>query len=113
MLRPVREVTPEERNQRLVPFVGTNMFTTKVDPVEPEPVGTYIVMVFKLTGYDKDCDGSLMGRFEQVDRHGNRTGWEPTHLGLYPDSDLVVDHPSKLWEGVNDVQGSDLPGLPQ
>jgi len=66
------------------------------DSVEPVPVGTIIAMVFRVTGYDPDCDGSLMGRFEHIDRHGNPTGWEPTHLGLYPDTDVILDNPDEL-----------------
>lgn len=100
-LRPVPEITAEQENFRtevLYEDASHRMLTSRRDPVEPVPVGTYVVMVFRVTGYDPDCDGSLMGRFEAVDRHGNRTGWEPTHLGLYPDTDLVVDHPNELWE---------------
>lgn len=96
LLRPVPAVTAEQENHRFVEL-APGIFTSKVDPVEPVPVGTYIVMCFRVTGYDPDCDGSLMGRFEQVNRHGESTGWEPTHVGLYPDTDLVVDHPSLLW----------------
>lgn len=98
-IRPVREITPEEEGHEYVPLLpGTMMFTSKVNPVEPEPVGTYVVMVFKITGYDPDCDGSLMARLEAVDKNGEGTGWAPTHLGLYPDTDLVVEHPRVLWE---------------
>ncbi len=97
-LRPVREITAEMENFRTVPFVGTNMFTSKRDPVEPEPVGTYVVMVFQVTGYDPDCDGSLMARLRAVQSDGESTGWEPNCLGLYPDTALVVEHPSVLWD---------------
>lgn len=99
-LRPVREITAEEENFRIQPTFVVGQHTIggiKRDGVEPEPVGTYVVMVFRVTGYDPDCDGSLMARLEQVDRHGQTTGWEPTHLGLYPDTDLVVDDPETLW----------------
>ena len=97
-LRPVREISAEEENTRLVPFVGDNMFRIIVDPVEPEPIGTYIVMVFKIEGYRPDCDGSLMAEIECVDKDGNGTGWTENSIGLYPDSTLVIDHPSSLWK---------------
>jgi hypothetical protein len=99
-LRPVPEITAEQENFRTVPLAtgpGFSAVTSRRDPVEPVPVGTYIVMCFRVTGYDPNCDGSLMARLEHVDRNGEATGWEPTHLGLYPDTDLVVDHPSELW----------------
>lgn len=103
-MRPVREITAEEENARTEPLAdwpGGTAVMVRRNPVEPEPVGTYVVMVFRVTGYDPDCDGSLMARLAHVDRHGRETGWEPTHLGLYPDTDLVVDHPSELWEAHN------------
>lgn len=99
-LKPVRKITAEEENFRTEPFAagpGYNIHTSRRDPVEPVPVGTYVVMVFRVTGYDPDCDGSLMARLEQVDRHGECTGWTPSHLGLYPDTDLTIDRPDELW----------------
>jgi hypothetical protein len=27
---------------------------------------------------------------EHIDKDGETTGWTPTHLGLYPSTDLVV-----------------------
>lgn len=99
-LRPVPEVTAEQENYRLVPLAAGSGFEALMgrrDPVEPVPVGTYVVKVFRVTGYDPDCDGSLMARLEAVDRHGETTGWAPTHLGLYPDTNLVVDDPDELW----------------
>lgn len=99
-LTPVPKITAEQENYRYEPLAigpGFNAVMGRRDPVEPVPVGTYIVKVFRVTGYDPDCDGSLMARLAHVDRHGQDTGWEPTHLGLYPDSNLVVEHPSELW----------------
>jgi hypothetical protein len=71
------------------------------DPVEPEPVGTIVLMAFRVTGYDKDCDGSLMARLEHIDRDGRTSGWEPTHIGLYPCTDLVVT--AEEWRGMFDA----------
>lgn len=96
ILRPVREITAVEENFRLESFPGEGKVIRR-DPVEPEPVGTYVVMCFRITGYDRDCDGSLLARLEQVDMEGRTTGWATDGLGLYPDTDLVVEHPAKLW----------------
>lgn len=49
-----------------------------------------------MIGYDPDCDGSLMARYEHVDARGEATGWEPTHLGVYPHADYVLDTPDVL-----------------
>jgi hypothetical protein len=88
-MRPVRKITAEEENFRTVQF-APNMFTSKRDPIEPEPVGTIILTAFRVVGYDKDCDGSLMARLEHVDKNGEPTGWAPNCIGLYPNTDLVV-----------------------
>jgi len=107
-MRPVPEITAEQENHRfesLADWPGGTAVMSRRDPVEPVPVGTYIVMVFRVTGYDPDCDGSLMARLEHVDRRGEPTGWEPTHLGMYPDTGLVVDHPSELWDASNQERG--------
>lgn len=96
ILRPVREIKAEEENFRLEPVPGLGRIL-KRDPVEPEPVGTYVVMCFRIDGYDPDCDGSLMARLSQVDMEGRTTGWSVDSIGLYPDTDLVVEHPANLW----------------
>jgi hypothetical protein len=104
-LRHVREVTAEEENFRAEPMRGfPNISFCKRDPIEPEPIGTVILMAFRITGYDEDCDGSLMARVEQIDCDGGCTGWDESCLGLYPDSSLVVKDGEKglktLWEEV-------------
>lgn len=96
-LKPVPEITAEQENFRTVPVPGMRAITVRRDPVEPVPVGTYVVKVFRVTGYDPDCDGSLMARLANVDRNGDETGWEAKHLGLYPDAALTVDNPGELW----------------
>lgn len=60
------------------------------DPIEPEPIGTIIVRAFRITGYDRDCDGSLMARLDAVDEDGRETGWCPERISLHPDSSLVI-----------------------
>jgi hypothetical protein len=70
--------------------------TPRRDPVEPVPVGTYVAMVFRVTGYDQDCDGSLMARLENVDADGKSTGWEESAIGMYPNCTWIVDRPGEL-----------------
>ncbi len=89
-MRRVREITAEEECFRTEPFVGGNMRIIKRDFVKPEPEGTIILMAFRITGYDQDCDGSAMARLDSIDFNGDETGAELTHYGLYPASDLVV-----------------------
>jgi hypothetical protein len=99
MIRRTPEITAEQENHRLVPLAGGPGFSavmSKVDPVERVPVGTYVVKVFRVTGYDPDCDGSLMARLDNVGADGKSSGWEVTHLGLYPDSTWVIDGPGEL-----------------
>lgn len=103
-MRPVREITAEEENLRTEVFYkdkSRECSFIKRDPIEPEPVGTIIVMAFRIVGYDKDCDGSLMARLECINKKGESTGWEPNGIGLYPDTDLVItqEELSNLFEG--------------
>jgi hypothetical protein len=65
--------------------------------VEPVRVGTFVVRVFQVAGYDSDCDGSLMARLESVNKNGQTTGWEPRRIGLDPTTTLVVEHPLDIW----------------
>lgn len=88
-MRPVRKITAEEENYRTVEF-APGMFTSKKDPVEPEPVGTIILCAFRITGYRPDCDGSLMAEIEQINSEGGTTGWTENSIGLYPNTDIVV-----------------------
>ena len=102
-MRKVRSVTAEEENFRTEPFVGNNMRIVRRDFVKPEPEGTIILMAFKITGYDQDCDGSAMARLDNIDFNGDATGATLTHYGLYPESDLVVtlDELKSLIKGVS------------
>ncbi len=57
---------------------------------EPEPVGTVVLLAFRVVGYDKDADGSMMARMESVDLDGEASGWEVDGIGLCPDNGVVV-----------------------
>lgn len=63
----------------------------KRDSIEPEPVGTIILKPFRVVGYDKDCDGSLMARLENIDKDGEETGWNVNAIGLDKNGALVVE----------------------
>lgn len=88
-MRKIREITAEEENFRLETVQGFNII--RRDPIEPEPAGTIILIPFKITGYDPDCDGSLMVRLAAIDSSGNETGWEVDSIGLYDDIGLVIE----------------------
>jgi hypothetical protein len=94
-IRRVPDASGRE-NFRIEPVPGLRMTTVRRDPVEPVPVGTYVALVFRVTGYDQDCDGSLMARLERVDAGGRETGWKESAIGLYPDCAWVVDGPGEL-----------------
>lgn len=90
-MRPVRNISEKEEGHRYVKIAGlANAITSKRNPVEPEPIGTIVLMAFRITGYTPDCDGSLMAKLDHIDKDGNESGWSPDSIGLYPDSDLVV-----------------------
>lgn len=105
----IHRLPEPDENDRVVPFMpdidpdGSRFLTVKRDFVKPVPEGTYIAMIFRVSGYDADCDGSAMARFEHVDRHGEPTGWEPAQLGLYADTDVVLDGPGDLHDLIEDA----------
>ena len=83
-MRPVKDVTKIENFRTEENYI-------KRDSVKPEPEGTIVLAPFRITGYDADCDGSLMARMEAIDRDGKATGWEVNCVGLYPFNNLVVN----------------------
>ena len=69
------------------------------NPLKP-PVGSYVAMVFRVTGYDPDCgetaETATMARLEQVDLDGETTGWETNCVGLYDTTGRVLNEPGDL-----------------
>lgn len=86
-MRPVSDISCDE-NPRIELRFGFEVL--KCDPREPEPVGTIVLMAFRITGYRPDCDGSLMAFLEHVDKNGETTGWEEDAVGVTPNDSLVV-----------------------
>lgn len=92
----LRRIPDFDDGSRVVPVAWLpGARTIKQDPVQPVPVGGYVVVVFQVTGYTPDCDGSAMAQLEQVDLDGEPTGWTEECIGLHP-GDLTVDSPADL-----------------
>lgn len=96
-VEPVPEITAQQERFRMVHDRGMRTGRIERDPVEPVPVGTEIAMIFRVAGYDPDCDGSLMARLEHICSHGESSGFEISLIGLYPDGALVVKDRSE-WK---------------
>jgi hypothetical protein len=64
-VRLPRAISAQEENFRLEPAGGGIGFVRR-DPIEPEPVGTIILVPMRIIGYDQDFDGGLLARFEQL-----------------------------------------------
>ena len=90
-MRFIREITAKEENFRGEPlFPGNKALQIKRDFVEPEPIGTVILIPFRISGYGKDCDGSALATLTAIDNNFEETGWRPDCIGLYPSSGLIV-----------------------
>ena len=87
-MRPIREITAEEENFRVEAIAGFSV--VRRDSIKPEPEGTIILKAFRVTGYDRDCDGGLMARLENIDSKCASTGWEENCIGMDSTSGLVV-----------------------
>ncbi len=63
-MRPLTDISNRE-NAKAVDL-DTNIMTVRVDYVEPEPVGTIVLMPFRIVGYTKDYDGSALASLEPL-----------------------------------------------
>jgi hypothetical protein len=105
-MRFPRDITAEEENFR-IENAGGRIGFIKRDPVEVEPVGTIMLWPMRVVGFDPDCDGSLMARWEVLSLDEIKAGLdEPdpvyagpgggryagiiTNFGIYPCSGFVV-----------------------
>jgi len=88
-MRLIRDISKVE-NFRTDPASEKVAFI-KRDFVKPEPEGTIILLPFRITGYDLDCDGSALAQLKALDNRLDTTGWRPNGIGLYPDVGFVVD----------------------
>lgn len=105
-MRPIREITAEEENFRIIDanqtIEGYRLGFIRRDSIEAEPIGTIVLLPFRITGYDPDCDRSLMARLEKIGLDDlEATGAELTNIGLYPSTGFVVteDELRDLEEG--------------
>ena len=89
-MRTIRELTRKEENFRLEKCPGNPFVHPRRDSVEPEPVGTIVLLPFRITGYDKDCDGSLMARLDNIDLTGDESGWSESRIGIHGQGFVVT-----------------------
>jgi len=64
MMRPLTDISDRE-NAKVIDL-GQQMMTIHVNYVEPEPVGTIVLMPFRITGYTQDYDGSALTSLEPL-----------------------------------------------
>jgi len=104
-IRRVRDVSEAEgaRSEQMIPGDG-RFLTTHRNPVEPEPVGTYVALVFRVDAYRPDCDGSLMARLEAVNERGEGSGWFPDALGLLPGDTVALASPDVLFRLADEAE---------
>lgn len=94
MISRMPDISSRE-NFRLEPL-GAGLARPRRDPVEPVPVGTIVVRMFRIVEYRQDCDGSLMACLEEIDSDGNITGWTVNNIGIHPSSCWVLASPATL-----------------
>ena len=77
------------------------MTETVREPFEPEPVGTLVLVPFRISGYDTKKDGTCTAHLEHIHTDGNTAGGEASDISLRPTSALVVSEGevSKLFTG--------------
>ena len=88
-MRPLKDVSKEENFRPQV--IGPGMVTTMRTPVEPEPVGSIVLVPFRITGYEVDDNGNCKALLEQVNAEGETNGWKPEPRRLQTSDTLVVE----------------------
>lgn len=83
----IRRVKTTDANQE-------NLFPLEIQ--QPEPVGTYILVPYKIVGYIRDANGNVYAETIQVDLDGNDL--QEMYKGVILDltQQVVVDHPSNI-----------------
>ncbi len=101
-MRPLKDVSKEENFRPQV--IGPGMVTTMRTPVEPEPVGSIVLVPFRVTGYEVDDNGNCKARLEQVNAKGDTNGWKPEARWLQSQDALVVeqDELQELFQSLKD-----------
>ena len=98
-MRLIKRITAEEENFRV------ECQHIRRDSVEPEPIGTIVLIPHRVIGYDKDCDGSLIARLEVIfldelpldEIDSDKSGQVSTCRGLNPEVGIVMSE-SELKE---------------
>ncbi len=93
IVNTVRDITPEEEEFRLEE-IAPNMSMVKRNPVELIPVGTIILIPFRIEKYGNDCDGSLLAHLANLNVYGDGTiddsGWEQSGISIDSNTCLVI-----------------------
>jgi len=97
-VRKIREITAEEEKFRTEALIlgNPNQRMIKRDFVEPEPIGTIVLLPFRIVGYNRDCDGSALAHLAALDNTLDTTGWSDGCIGLYPSVGMVVEEKEYL-----------------
>lgn len=88
-MRPLKDVSKEENFRPQV--IGPGMVTTMRTPTEPEPVGSIVLVPFRITGYEIDGNGNCKARLEHVNADGETNDWQPEPRRLQSSDALVVE----------------------
>ncbi len=88
-MRPLKDVSKEENFRPQV--IGPGMVTTMRTPVEPEPVGSIVLVSFRVTGYEVDDNGNCKAQLEQLNAKDDTNGWKPEARWLQSQDALVVE----------------------
>jgi hypothetical protein len=92
----MRKIKATETNPRVEEVPGSGgVGILRQDYVEPEPVGTIVLLPFRIIGYKRDCDGEAMADLENLSYWAESpklepSGWWGRSPGLHQGSGFVV-----------------------